>query len=350
MRVVIISLFILGFSNGLIAQEDTLKKSKHLLLYDTVGFENKSNERLMIGKGEKNNDSIVVVNQKKTAKGIIKDPNNEDTQISRIQGPSRYDSRIELRKLLPLNETWKEKIISNSLSVGIIMERSMLSQIDDSLWQLDVSTTLGKRFNLCSNEAFYQQPVVGFGTAFLIDEETMLTAAHVFDLPYQDLVVVFGFDLKNPNGQYEQVFKSSDIYSIKTIEQFSLDLDVAKFKLDRAADRIGLTVSTSQPLKEDIPVYMIGHPSGLPKKIALNAEITTCTNPYYFFTSLDAFQGNSGSPVFNFETHELIGVLVSGNSDYRWNGQCFETTLFTKEQTEGEKVIRIETILHEFQE
>lgn len=277
-------------------------------------------------------------------------PGSKENSLDRIQGPSQFDSRIELRQLVPLDETWKQKIIYNALSVGIVVEKSMIHQIDDSLWQLDVSTNLGQRFNLCPSEAFCKQPVAGFGTAFLIDNETMITAGHIFDIPFQDLVVLFGFEIINVDGSYEKVFKYSEIYDISGIENRSLELDVALFKLNRPANRIGLKTPMMNRLKTDAPVYMIGHPSGLPKKVALNAEITNNLNPLFFYTSLDAFQGNSGSPVFDFETHELIGVLVSGNLDYRWNGNCNETTLIQLDQTDGEKVIRIEAILNEFRE
>ena len=35
-----------------------------------------------------------------------------------------------------------------------------------------------------------------------------------------------------------------------------------------------------------------------------------------FVTSLDAFGGNSGSGVFNANTFEMMGILVSGAKDY----------------------------------
>lgn len=278
-------------------------------------------------------------------------PSHSEVNIPyRIHGPSQFDSRIELMQLFPIDESWKEKIIYNSFSVGVIIEKSMLQQINDSSWQLDISTNLKQRFTLCPNEAFCEQPVVGFGTAFLIDNETMITAGHVFDTPFGDLVVVFGFEIIDAKNIYKRIFKASEIYEISRIENRSPELDAALFKLDRPANRSGLRIPPKNQLKTDLAVYMIGHPCGLPKKVALNAEVTNNSNPLFFYTSLDAFQGNSGSPVFNFETHELIGVLVSGNVDYKWNGSCRETTLFHLDQTDGEKVIRIEAILEELRE
>lgn len=336
----VLAVFIL-FGLSAIAQ-DTIKKKDS----DSIRIMNESFQL----KGLKDLEQFSLFVGKDESKGFIYSDQSESDLSDRIHGPSQFDSRIELIQLVPPNEPWKEQIIYNASSVGIVVERSMVEQIDDSLWQLDASTSLGQRFNLCSYEAFNKQPVVGFGTAFLIDNGRMITAGHVFDTPFRDLVVIFGFEIIDTNSIYKRTFESSDIYEIVSIENRSPELDAAIFKLDRPANRNGLRISQKKQLETDRAVYMIGHPSGLPKKVALNAEVTKNSNSLFFYTSLDAFQGNSGSPVFDFETHEVIGVLVSGNVDYQWNGNCRETTLFHLDQTDGEKVIRIEAILEELRE
>ena len=37
---------------------------------------------------------------------------------------------------------------------------------------------------------------------------------------------------------------------------------------------------------------------------------------HHFKCDLDAFAGNSGSPVFREDTHEVVGILCVGNKDY----------------------------------
>jgi len=77
------------------------------------------------------------------------------------------------------------------------------------------------------------------------------------------------------------------------------------------------------------PVYVIGHPCGLPKKIAglpltpedRGAIITERSQPSFFVTNLDAFGGNSGSPVLNSE-HAVLGILVRGQADFVWCDTC----------------------------
>ena len=50
-------------------------------------------------------------------------------------------------------------------------------------------------------------------------------------------------------------------------------------------------------LSLDTPLVVIGHPSGLPTKIADGAWVRNNESEYYFVTNLDTFGGNSGSAV-----------------------------------------------------
>ena len=122
--------------------------------------------------------------------------------------------------------------------------------------------------------------------------------------------------------------------------------DVFIYELDRPLDRPILEWKKSSSLKVRNEVYMIGHPSGIPKKIAVNASIIENKHAQYFYTSLDSFQGNSGSPVFDFNSHKVIGILVSGELDYTFNGNCNELNFCKYPYCKGEKVIRIENIMN----
>jgi hypothetical protein len=69
-------------------------------------------------------------------------------------------------------------------------------------------------------------------------------------------------------------------------------------------------------------VYMIGHPSGLPKKITPNGVVLENGGSTYFSTTLDAFHGNSGAMVVGAESHAVEGILVRGESDYAHGPRC----------------------------
>lgn len=89
---------------------------------------------------------------------------------------------------------------------------------------------------------------------------------------------------------------------------------------------------------------MLGYPSGLPLKATVNVSITSFDNSGGFYTSLDAFQGNSGSPVFDLNTPQVIGVLVSGAADFVWNGGCNISATCRIPYCKGEKVFQLNLI------
>lgn len=264
----------------------------------------------------------------------------------KLFGPSQFDSRIEVRTLNPDNLKENE-ILQNTKSVGIILDKSLLSKVSDSMFHLDLTSKLGDLYRLCEKEAFRNQPVAGIGTSFVTSDQLMTTAAHVFSGPLSNYAVVFGFQMINKVGAYESFIPSNNIFYPQEISYKSEELDIAIFKVDRFFDR-KILPHEEAPITKDTEVYMIGHPMGIPQKVAVNARVYDISHPEYFYTTLDAFQGNSGSPVFNANTHKVIGVLVSGELDYRWNGQCNESTLCKLPYCKGEKVIRMDRIIREF--
>ena len=57
---------------------------------------------------------------------------------------------------------------------------------------------------------------------------------------------------------------------------------------------------------------MIGYPLGTPAKLAKGGRVLVDdSNKQQFTTTLDAFEGNSGSPVLN-NRNQVVGILVSG--------------------------------------
>lgn len=261
-----------------------------------------------------------------------------------INGPSQFDSRIETRMLIP-GIKWQNNILANVISVGIVVERSKLHAVTDSVFQLDIGNTLGSRYNLCPGEAFRDQPVVGVGTAFIIGDNVMVTAGHVLNGPIENYVIVFDFELSNKGGGYNPLVGIDRIYYPTQILNNLEDLDLKVFSVGRKLERPALKISSSLDLKVEDDVYMIGYPYGLPQKVALNAGIIKNEHPNYFYTSLDAFQGNSGSPVFSLITNEVIGVLVSGEIDYKSNGTCNVANQCSAPNCDGEKAIKITSLM-----
>jgi len=306
---------------------------------------NEENQKQNQETSSKSQDEL---DQKLSPKGLIGTESENVGRAAtsrRLTGPSQFDSRIELRLLDPtIDQEWL--ILQRSKSVGIVLEKRLLHRLTDSIYQIDISTTLGDLYRLCSKEPFQEQPAVGAGTAFVIDTTEMVTARHVLTKSLANYAIVFGFELSTTSGLVETVIHARDIYFPQSILKSYSNYDVVRLSVDRPINRPKLLWKNSAELSVDSDVYMIGHPTGLPKKVAINAGISENGHPQYFYTTLDSFQGNSGSPVFDFRTHKVIGILVSGELDYFYNGSCYESTLCTIPYCKGEKVIRIEQILN----
>jgi hypothetical protein len=266
----------------------------------------------------------------------------EDFPLFRIakQEGRIAEKRVDLRTLTP-EIAWQKQVLTNAAAVGVVVEKNKLHAVTDSIFQLDIGLTLGQQFKLCPGTPFLDQPVIGLGTAFILNEQMMITANHVFMDEPDRYVIVFGFEMVNKVGAYEGLIALKDIYYPKRIIQSDEILDVAIFEVTRPLDRPVLNYSISGTPAIYSQIYMIGHPYGLPKKVALDASVQSAGREEYFYTTLVASQGNSGSPVFDMNTHKVIGILVSGEVDYTWNGSCNSSSTCRIPYCKGEKVINI---------
>jgi V8-like Glu-specific endopeptidase len=188
---------------------------------------------------------------------------------------------------------------------------------------------------LGKDQIFWEEPSPGDGTAFLVcDKRTVLTAAHCLCEDKSDEIdskrknsyrLVFNFQI-DEKGNYKKRFKENEIYTIKkVIAHYNCKTstrsygDWALLKLDReVVDGMPLDLDFSDIVKGR-SVYMLGHPSGLPLKAAIHAEIKKEEVIKYqnlFESNIDGFSGNSGSPLFDEETGKVVGLYISGNADY----------------------------------
>lgn len=185
-------------------------------------------------------------------------------------------------------------------------------------------TSLGDRINACRGERFIDQPAPMSCSGFLVGEDLLVTAGHCMR-SYSDCASnkwVFGF------GAGKSYISNNDIYSCKGIvtrEEISLPLigttDYAIIKLDRKVKgRAPLKFRTKGKIKNKTEVLVIGHPLGLPLKIADNATVSGSFGKT-FKTDLDTYGGNSGSPVLDSNTGLVEGILVQGSQDLIY-GSC----------------------------
>jgi len=87
--------------------------------------------------------------------------------------------------------------------------------------------------------------------------------------------------------------------------------------LDRKVEGQTIAVLSKKDVYQGQSVYVIGHPLGLPLKVAPGGSVEDISKAY-FTAKLNVFSGNSGSPVFDSVTHEVIGIVAHGDSvDFR---------------------------------
>jgi hypothetical protein len=267
---------------------------------------------------------------------------------NRLFGPSQFDSRVEVWQL---DSTFEQHKAMRAVrhSVAMVVEKTQLTDLGNGTILLEPLGTLEQIFRLCPTEPFIDQTVAGFGTAFLIGQDTMCTAQHVFQGPPAMYAVVFGYELDDADASPTVLLKEEDVFYIKAYTEYGSDdeLDVAVFTLTQKCDRPILRWSQSEDFSAEIPVYSVGYPLGLPTKYAVNAHVIENEAINHFHASLDAFRGNSGSPVFRSDTHEVIGVLVSGQPEFYLSGNCFISEPCSLPDCKGERIVRSERVLAE---
>jgi len=185
--------------------------------------------------------------------------------------------------------------------------------------------TLGDRINACQNERFREQPTLMSCTGFLVGKDLLVTAGHCMTSNFDCSGHKWVFEFTNGIDK----IPTSSVYGCKEVvsqEQVSLPFfgttDYAIIRLDReVTDRKPLKFRTKGKIKSKSPVLVIGHPMGLPLKIADNATVKG-TYGKTFKADLDTYGGNSGSPVFNANTGLVEGVLVQGAADMDYQGSC----------------------------
>lgn len=202
--------------------------------------------------------------------------------------------------------------------------------------------TLGQAKNLCSTEKFRDQPAIAFCTGFLVAPDVVATAGHCLDAStLADVRFVFGYEMTS-STQARTTVPTSDVFRPVSVLGHSLgDSDWAVVKLDRpATGRVPLQVRRSGKIGDADRLHVIGHPSGLPRKTAGNAAVRENDASTHFVANLDTFGGNSGSPVFNSESHVVEGILVRGETDYVLVGTCRQAVVCPDSGCRGEDVTR----------
>jgi len=206
---------------------------------------------------------------------------------------------------------------------------------------------------LCSSEPFRDQPTGAYCSGSLVGPDIILTAGHCVrdestNLPRNpsELKFIFGYDVRTPGANPDSV-PTSEIYTgSQIIKQQVADADFAVVKLDRPVlGHQPLALHRSGSVNQGDEVLVIGHPVGLPTKVAGSGFVRASPSSGYFTASLDTYGGNSGSAVFNSHTGLVEGILVRGDEDFVQSGNCVVSNRCTQDGCRGEDVTRIGQVL-----
>jgi len=209
--------------------------------------------------------------------------------------------------------------------------------------------TLKERHGVCSSALFADQVTSARCSGFLVAPDLLVTAGHCMKTQddCSDNLWVFDFKMTGPNTAPKNVSSDQVYRCTEIIDQvYTKQNDYALIRLDRrVSDRKPLQVRTQGKISNNVDLLMIGHPSGLPTKIADGANLRENGNPYFFVSNTDSFGGNSGSAIFDAETGLVEGILVRGEDDYEQQSSgCSLPKVCSKYDCRGEDITRITNI------
>ena len=269
------------------------------------------------------------------------------------------DNRFEVRDYD--NSQFIEK--ARSVALRVPSRRLTIDRENPTLLNFPQITLIQSTPSLCSTERFLDQVQLGNCSGFLVAADKIMTAGHcVFSKrDCESHKWVFDYQEGTEKIQIQNTYSCKKVIVQKYHYSATEVADYAVIQLDRPVrDRQPLATRKLGVPFYNTPLVLIGHPLGLPMKIADGARVTMpnqeerknlvhslMLRKNYFTANLDAYAGNSGSPVFNQITGKVEGVLVQGADDYAIEAEdsCIKSAHRGNKAKEAEeKVMRVTKI------
>ena len=234
----------------------------------------------------------------------------------------------------------------NFVIVGVVVSKSSLQSNLQSLKLKSV----GKYFTdgdyyeefeggkLCSAEIANTPAVFVAGTGSIIGSNQFVTAYHVAEELTGDpnlnnvknLYIVFNYRQKSTGTLEKQsVYQVAKVVDKSKSEDWVI-LQTTKGFTHNGGKRFQLASDIPSPNQ---PIYILGHPLGMPLRYANGKilDVDTNTNEGLHFIS-SGFAGNSGSPVVRLSDGKVIGLFTSyedgeGANDFVLNKKCYDYTV-----------------------
>lgn len=247
--------------------------------------------------------------------------------LSDLDVESEIDQKLRELSTATCLITWTSNVnISTSGSISL-----MLSEYQG--YQEGIRTAV------CSSERYASQLSGGWCTGFLVASDVVATAGHCIEGLEQLQRVAFVFGYRIDSNGLQNSFTTNDIfYGKEMIDRASFFSDYCLVRLDRVATVTGrkiMKVRVSGTPTESNRVGIIGYPSGLPVKVAFGEYSRLVGRQRSLLrANVDAFGGNSGSPLINADADYVVdGILVRGSPDFEYDPeeQCLKETIYKNE-------------------
>jgi len=175
--------------------------------------------------------------------------------------------------------------------------------------------------NFCSESNFSHEQLIANCSSVLVGEDLVATAAHCLEkslnMGCDDYLIVFDYISRVSNQESFSSHKDS-VYSCKEVLYYDFDTsfstgeDIALIRLDRKVSNRKPVKIVLEKVKKDTKIFMVGHPLGISQKISMDGYVLGIESDSSFDHNLDSFSVNSGSPIFDWKTGDLVGINVRG--------------------------------------
>lgn len=209
------------------------------------------------------------------------------------------------------------------------------------------SKKLKDRRPFCASVRYLEQKSFSTCTGFLVAEDLLLSAGHCMkgthacENYYWIFDYVEGVDDLGP----EQVYECAKVEALVNRGSHPTDYSLIRLKR-KTVNRTSLPLRRKSLVAYETPLAVLGHPMGLPMKFTEGGRIRAI-DKFHFMASVDTFVGNSGSPVFDSERGDVVGVLARGGEDYLFDvaNRCFKENICKENSCRGEDVTHIRSIM-----
>jgi alpha-tubulin suppressor-like RCC1 family protein/V8-like Glu-specific endopeptidase len=235
----------------------------------------------------------------------------EQSDVAQVRAPIIYgsDDRGQGR------DASAERAVLTRASVAFVPETALT--FPDAEHVRLHGPTLKDALGVCSDEPFAQESVISTCSGTLVAADLVLTAGHcVSATGCNGARVVFGYAL---NAESEVPLLSVDQVAtcVEVVNRSTTGgLDFALVRVNHVPPGVApVPVRVGdRALALDQRLVVIGHPTGLPQKIADNAWVSAsrADTRDFFAANLDVFPGSSGGGVFDEDSGELVGLVARG--------------------------------------